>query len=785
LFFISATAGNLNAPSPTPSSRPGPAVILEIKIQSLRVTFTFLLYRLLGLLAFPLLLLYAARRVAANSRYRHGLAERFGFLDRSLFGTKPSGIWLHAVSVGEVLSSISLIRELKRRLPETAVFVSVATLAGRELADQRLAGLADGVFFAPVDMAFAVRRVIRTLNPILHINLETELWPNRLRELQRSGAKVAQVNARISDKAWPSYQRLRWFWPAVLAHIDWLSPQSPADLDRFRALGYTGPAEAVGSLKFDFEPSAKPIAGDLQQFLASWLDRPLWVAASTVGATSNTDIDEEDAVLDAYLSLGNHVRLLLAPRKPERFAVVAEKIRARGIPFFERTSLAQGSGGILLLNTLGELSALYAHASVVFVGGSLCRWGGHNILEPAWFGKPILTGPYMQNFAAIQQQFLAAEAVAVVESPAQLPDRLRALLEHGDGLGARAQSLANSLRGVSQRLADRVIPLAEQGLPLSPLPAAGLTRPLTFLWKLAAARPITPRRLPARVVSVGNLSMGGTGKTPVTLALAGELVRRGHRVAILTRGYRRQSRRQLILLPGEQASPAETGDEAQLFLRDGRFAVGIGADRYQTGRALLDRFEADFLLLDDGFQHRQLHRDFDLVLIDSLLPFPGGDVPPAGLLREPLDALRRAHAFLFTKTQAHREYTALRQLLPPHAPVFTAEERVTLTRPVEDPSNSLAFCGLGNPAGFRLSLDRLGLHQVPLAVFPDHHNYSLATQNELRLRAHTLITTEKDLTKWKDSRDLVRVRHAIQLPPPLIAAILEEPFLPPQGAERT
>lgn len=747
---------------------------------SLRVKSIYFLYRLFGLLAFPLFLLYAGWRVLRDGRYSRGLGERFGFLPRDTFGTRPGGIWLHAVSVGEVLSAIALLKELKTRLPETPVWVSVATLAGRELAEQRLQELATGVFFAPVDMVWIVRLVLRRLQPALHINLETELWPNRLREVKRSGAMVLQANARISDKAWPSYQRLRALWGPVLSHIDWLGAQSENDAARFRALGYRGKLEDIGNLKFDFNPAGKAVAPELAALLESWRDRPLWIAASTVA----DDIEEEDVVLDAFASLGNQVRLLLAPRKPERFELVAEKLRTRGHAFVQRSAMqgsAKGQASILLLDSLGELGGLFPYAHVVFVGGSLCRWGGHNILEPAYFGKATLTGPHMHNFAVIQKKFLEANAVEVV-SAANLAGRVQAMVQDDGGMGLRAQALAESLRGVAGRLADRTVDHLDEGLAHPRLPGAELTWPLCGLWRMGAAlrssMSSSPRRLPAAVISVGNVSMGGTGKTPVTLALAEAFHARGKRVGILTRGYGRSGSGNRILMPGDRADVGQTGDEAQIYLAKGRFAVGIGANRYEVGRELLNRFEADVLLLDDGFQHRQLHRDFDLVLIDAASPFPGLRVPPVGLLREPLGALSRANALLLTRVEKGRRYGSVRALLPADKPLYVAEESLSLSRPVED-EDALAFCGLGNPGSFRLSLERLGLSKLPLRVYPDHHAYSAAEQEALRLQAHTLVTTAKDAAKWSRPEDLVIVEQRYELPQEL----LEEAFLAAEGAE--
>ncbi|MDX2268052.1 MAG: tetraacyldisaccharide 4'-kinase [Bryobacter sp.] len=725
-----------------------------------------------------------ARRIAADRRYARHLRERFGLLNRAKFGTKPSGIWLHAVSVGEVLSAAPLLTELRRRLPETGLFVSVTTLTGRDLAERRLAPLCDGIFYAPFDTAFAVRATLRCLQPALFVNLETELWPNRFRELHRAGIKVAQANARISDKAWPAYQRLAWFWRSVLSHVDWLGVQSEKDLARFRALGYAGSAADLGNLKFDFEPPRQAPAPELLAWLQA-SSGPLLIAASTVGRTAPDDLDEEDAILDALPQLPSNLRLLLAPRKPERFPEVAAKLAQRNLAFARRSQLSQStSARILLLDTLGELSPLFAYADLVFVGGSLCRWGGHNVLEPASFGKPILVGPHMQNFADIYARFAAAQALITLPGSAAFAAQVQSLLNHPGEVGQKAAKLSTSLRGVSARLCEHLVPLLDEGLPRVHLPLAALGQALKPLWLLGASHTPSPRTLPIPVISIGNLSMGGTGKTPVALALAEALSQRGYRVAILTRGYRRQSQEDLIFLPGQFAPWTHTGDEAQEYLAAATYAVGIGRNRYAVGQNLLNQYPADIILLDDGFQHRKLSRQFDLVLLDASLPFPGGNVPPVGLLREPLSHLERAHAFLLTRTEPGRTYDALRRLLPPRTPTYQSTPSYSLSNSF-DPADAIAFCGLGNPAGFRNALQQLGLGHLELVLFPDHHSYSAQDIGMLFHRHRFGITTRKDAVKLKDQQNIITVNLSLKLPEELIHQILEKALLPPQRPKAT
>lgn len=730
---MSSALGALNADSLMADRL---VAILENTTNSLRVKLTYLLLRLAGAALLPLLLLYAAWRCVRQPAYFAGMRERLGWLDRSIAGTRPGGIWLHAVSVGEVMSAIALVRKLKLAVPETPVFVSVGTLAGKELAKARLGGLCEGVFFAPVDFVFAVRKVLRRIAPALVVNFETEIWPQRIREVKRSGAKWAQVNGRISDKAWPSYERLRWLFESVMPQMDLVAVQTEVDAVRFRELGYAREVLQVGNLKFDFDPTGKGVATEL----SGWFDgdrRSVWIAASTTGGS----VDDDDAVLDAFAGMEGRVRLVIAPRKPERFDVVAAKLEARGVDFCRR-SVGVRHSEVLLLDSIGELAGLFERAAVVFVGGSFNETQGHNILEPAYFGKPVVTGPNMRNFAEIFGVFVKAGAVKVVEGPSGLRDGVLAALGDVD-LGLKGRDVARGMRGAAERLVGPLVELLGEGVPKGLLPMATLLRPLSMLWVWMSQRSVSSKRLPVPVVSVGNLSMGGTGKTPLVIALGKEIVGQGMKVGILTRGYGRRSSADLVLGVGEKANRFETGDEAQLFLREG-FAVGVGGDRYRTGMALIEKCGVDVVLLDDGFQHRKLWRDVDVVCVDALRPFPGWGVPPMGWLREPLTGLSRATGFVVTRTRKGVPMTGLKQMLG-DKPVVAAEVEEWL--PPLPEGKRVAFCGLGNPGSFRQSLDRMGMKDVELVVFGDHHEYSADDLARLRGKGEVLITTAKDAVK--------------------------------------
>ncbi len=586
------------------------------------------------------------------------------------------------------------------------------------MAEQRLSGVADGVFFLPYDYAWMVRRALRRLRPAAVVVLETEIWPNLWREAKRFGATLMILNGRISDRAWPRYRRFRWFFAPLLRLPDLVLAQSATDCERFRELGVSQPRTET-NLKYDFA-APREIAADLREWIAAQGWPRIFIAASTMPP------NEEEIVIDAWQKMPPDTLLILAPRRPERFALASQLLETRGIPFARRTQLA-GTARVLLLDTIGELASLFALDAVVFVGGSIVTWGGHNVLEPAFFGRPIITGPHMQNFAAIDAEFRAAAAVRSARDAAELAAVARELFEDPGELGLRAETLARSRQGVTRRVAAAVA----LGAPLTHPPLAWLLRPLQalWLWGVALDRLLTRRlRLPKPVISIGGIAMGGVGKTPVVLALAQQLHQAGYRVGILTRGYGRRERRPLVLAAGESAPVEQTGDEAQLYLRAKVACVGIGSDRYANGMAMADR--VDVFLLDDGFQHWRLERDLDVVLTDPLDPHSGGGVFPAGRLREPPSALRRASLVLSPQKTA---------IDPP------------------PPGDYDAFCGIGNPGSFLATLRRAGVTVRRFRAFPDHHRYR---REDLHGLKDPLLTTAKDAANLPAGAPPVRVVEA-------------------------
>lgn len=665
--------------------------------------------------------------------------------------------------MGEVLAAAPLIEELRQGAPDIPIFLSVGTLTGRAVAEKRMGGRVRGIFYAPFDFVWVVRRVFRWLRPSTVVILETEIWPNLFREAARIGCGVVMVNGRISDRALARYRRYRFVFGAVLPLCDRILTQSDTMRARFLDIGApTARVETAGNLKYDFPAPAAPADPELLAFLHALPDKKLWIAAST---SADREIEEEDAVIAALCEMPGW-RLIIAPRHPERFEAVAGRLRASGLRWTRRTRLDDPQADVLLLDSVGELSGLFGFADAVFMGGTLAQKGGHNVLEPAVFARPIVAGSHLENFPDIEAAFEAAHAFLRIRNGGELRNAI--LAAAGDReLGGRARETAESQRGAAVRCAKAVLEVYASKYPCyrPAQPAFAMLWFLAGIWRVASARDRRAKlgrrkTLPVPVISVGNITAGGTGKTPVTI----ELLRAFQSVApaVLTRGHGRCAQDIVVVRPGDHALPIDlTGDEAQLYMRTGIAGVGIASERFEAGEALLAEFTPGLFFLDDGFQHLQLARSFDLVLIDALDPFGRGYLLPLGRLREPLDGLKRASAFIITHSLQAPSTVGIESALRrynPEAPVFKAYTRAERWADAEGTSYDLghfvdtpavAFCGLGNPETFWRSLDSVGLHPIERHDYGDHHRYTPTeirrlTRHAIQIGADVLLTTAKD-----------------------------------------
>jgi 3-deoxy-D-manno-octulosonic-acid transferase len=447
----------------------------------------FLVYSLLMGAAALLLTPYWLIQSARHGKYLSNLFQRLGFSFPGLAAASSShgkAIWLHAVSVGEVLSSVTLARKLKEAFPGRPLIISTTTLTGQALARERL-NFADGFLYFPLDWAFAVRSALSAVRPAVIVIVETEIWPNFLREAAKQNIPVAFVSGRISDRSFARYQKYLGIFGFVLGPLyqralvsaSIFLMQSEVDAERIRAMGAPPDrVKVVGNLKYDL---ALPPATPLSQWLAAQASRlgrsPLIVAGSVVAT-------EEPLALIAFGTLQGEYRkalLVLAPRKPERFDAAAQFIEDFHVKFVRRSTLqipgpAQSGAQnyspngtaqladdvkVILLDSIGELASLYGVADHAFIGGSLVTSGGHNILEPAAFGKVPVFGLSMENFSEMAARFIAADAAIQSPSPEDVgvawielqrdPQRMKRM-------GEAAQRLVEQSRGATDRAVDEI-----------------------------------------------------------------------------------------------------------------------------------------------------------------------------------------------------------------------------------------------------------------------------------------------------------------------------------------
>lgn len=425
-----------------------------------------LLYSFFFTLAFIALLPYFAYQALVNRKYLSNLRERLGWLPDELQAETRPTIWLHAVSVGETLAARPLITALRQRFPQHRLIVSTTTATGQAVAHAQIAE-ADGVCYFPFDWQFAVRRALDVLKPQVVILMESELWLNFLLECEVRKIPVLVANGRISDRSFARARKLGFFTRRLYAPLTRLLMQSQADVERAVVLG--APPERVrvsGNLKYDLGADEAP------QLIATAdeLEATLALRAAPLIIAGSTSEGEEEIILEAFAQLRQvaglaHTRLLIAPRHPERFDAVARALAAAQWNFVRRSEARKHddtarTAAVILLDSVGELAALYNFAAVVFIGGSLIPKGGHNILEAARYGKPIIVGPHTENFRAITQEFLRRAALLQLRSTnaRDLVNELRiawqGLVEdapRAQTLGANARQAIADNRGATAR----------------------------------------------------------------------------------------------------------------------------------------------------------------------------------------------------------------------------------------------------------------------------------------------------------------------------------------------
>jgi 3-deoxy-D-manno-octulosonic-acid transferase len=430
----------------------------------------YLAYSLLSLVVFAVVSPYFLYQAIRYKKYIGSLRQRLGFLPITFNVDAEESIWIHAVSVGEALTARALAADLKARYPRLRLFLSTTTIAGQQVARRSLTDV-DAVFYFPFDWTFTVRRTLNLVRPRLFIMMETEIWPNLLRECRRRGIRTVMINGRISSRSYRRYRMVRPFFRRVLADVDRFCVQSEESARHLVDLGAdAGVVTVTGSLKFDSLelPTAashgKPRERVLRFFRLS-PNRTVVVAGSTLRG-------EEAAVLQAFRRIKQTMPgalVVLAPRQPDRFGEVERLARDAGFVTMRRSELpidAEPRADVVVLDSIGELAQVYQLATAVFVGGSLADHGGHNILEPAIFGKPIVFGPHMRNFKEIADAFLANDAAIQVQSERELEAVMLALVTdpvRRARLGAAARALVEANRGAKTKTLEVIARLLPAG----------------------------------------------------------------------------------------------------------------------------------------------------------------------------------------------------------------------------------------------------------------------------------------------------------------------------------
>ena len=428
----------------------------------------------------PFIAAYLAQRYVSG-KSRPGWRERWGHLPEAMHSRADSRrrLWVHAVSAGEVVAAVPILRELRRRLPYDEILLSTITPAGHEMAEQQALPYVDGLFYFPFDLPWVARRVVSLIRPTVFVSLESEMWPNLLHELKRQGATTVLVNGRISEK---NFQRVQgrvggWLYRWMLSNMDQLLMQSQKDAERIGALGAGRDVAVLGNSKFDQEITR--LDAEQVQALRKELKLPEDAPVFVAGSTRSTE--EEAQVFSAYKTMQAQVPalcLLIAPRQIDRAGELAEAMRAAGLQPVRKTQLASTQVPVahLILDTIGELANVYAVATVAFVGNSFSpvnKGGGQNLLQPLAHGKAVLFGPLTATIRS--EVALATEAgvgFEVADSAALARQGLRLLADAAlrQEIAAKAIALISAHQGVSAQYAEAVVEMADRAsrIPMGP-----------------------------------------------------------------------------------------------------------------------------------------------------------------------------------------------------------------------------------------------------------------------------------------------------------------------------
>lgn len=779
---------------------------------------------------------YYTYRLFREKGFALRFKQSFGFVDdkeiERVMGKEC--IWIHGASVGEIVATSPLVKQIRKEMPERPVLVSAFTVGGYNMAKQIIPE-ADAIIFFPLDLPFVAESMVKRIRPGVFMPVETELWPNFLRSIRERHIPVMMVNGRISEKSVKNYKYLYGIWDDMLNTVTRFCMQSSIDANYIEHLGADKSKIFVtGNTKFD-QTYAEVTPEDLERYrteLGIGEDYPVIVAGSTHPGEEKILMESFKAIREQY----KNAHLVIAPRKTARTGEITKIAASYGFETGYRSKMLEDASSrkhypVIIIDTIGELGRIYAIGNVVFVGGSFSNTGGHNVLEPAAHAKPILVGPSMQNFKDSYSLLSKVKACKMVNDQAELTAEMLDILSNDkrrEEMGAASLQVIMDNRGADVKSINYLMDLLNltrvpsREYPEYPVNTRNLSdeggarlrhgdaiiqylfqiaygpetsfagwlllailRFVSYIYEFGVRCKLAlynsgiqkQEKLDCCVISIGNITVGGTGKTPTAQMLATQIKELGYRVVILNRGYRSHWNRNIgVVSNGEKIfmTAHEAGDEAYLMAKTlPGIPVIIGKNRAITGKYAVEKMHAEVIILDDGFQHWQLKRDLDIVLVDTLSMFGNGCVLPRGVLREPIENLGRGGLFILTKTdqssalsrmQLRKTIAKYNSLAPVVESVHNPKNFVEIAewykgitehvKPLDElrGENVMVFSAIGNPSSFEQTLSSIGVNILEAVRYPDHHDYGMLEMQYISERAKSLnavamIATSKDAVK--------------------------------------
>ena len=781
-----------------------------------------LLYNLAAILVVIIIIPVFAIRSIREKGFVERIKQSLGFFPEGALDpvAKKNCIWVHAASVGEIVATSPLIKEFRREFPKSPILVSVVTTSGYEMAN-RIIKDADSIIYFPLDLPFVAASVLRRIHPRIFLNVETELWPNFFMTARQMHIPVMMVNGRISEKSVRRYKYMFSILTDMIGTVKFFAMQSPIDANYIKQLGAPENLVTVtGNTKFD-QTYTDVTPEEREKILT---DMGLKDAEGILLAGS-THRSEEEYVLQAFKAIREthkNAKLVIAPRELLRTREVIGICKHAGFKVGTRTELQKrppDGEDIIILDTIGELGQVYSIGDVIYVGGSLVTHGGHNILEPAAHGKAIIVGHHMENFKDTHALFKNRNACITVNNAEELAEEAKKLFDdpaHRKQLEEETLKIVLENRGASRKSAIllRKVLTAYEAKENARHPRTTqkienlrtyfiylihskesdgffmtLLMGLFYIFSLVYEQLVNMKllcykagilgkeKLNCYVISLGNITVGGTGKTPTAQRLARDIRDMGYKVVILNRGYRSKWHGEVgIVSDGKNLhmDAAEAGDEAYMLAKHlPNVPVLIGAERAVTGKYAIEHFGAEVAILDDGYQHWQLIRDMDILLVDAVNVFGNGHLLPRGTLRESMSHISRADVCLITKVDQaeagageyiretvhkyNKDAKIVESIHQPRCFIPLAEWFIDLASEgvsVETISGKkiLAVSAIGNPASFEQTLRDLGAEIMESIRYPDHHEYTVKEMRDVlqqadALGAEYIVITEKDAVK--------------------------------------